>query len=76
MRKETSKLVLGWVLIVCLVFSITILVGWFLGLDGAPELVGVIAGTAGIVIGFYSWKAKNENISKYGKGDDGDYDEY
>lgn len=73
-KKETSKIVLEWVLKTCLMFAIAVFVGWFLGLDGAPELAGVISGIALAVIGFYTWKAKNENIMKYGKGaEDDDY---
>ena len=63
-RTETSKLVLGCVLILCGIFAIAIMFGWCRGLDGAPEMLGIVAGTAGTVIGFYSWKAKAENLIK------------
>ena len=36
----------------------------------AAGLAAAIATIASIVIGFYEWKAKAENLSKYGKKDD------
>lgn len=71
-RIETSKLVLGGVLGFCGVLACFVTVGWFMGLDGAPAMLGVIAGVSGISIGFYSWKAKTENVIKIAKALDRD----
>ena len=32
----------------------------------ADGLAGVVTGLAGIVVGFYEWKARAENLAKYG----------
>ena len=61
---ETSKKVLGGTLIFCGLAAIVILYGWLNGLEGAAEMLGVIAGTAGISLGFYHWKARGENLIK------------
>ena len=65
-RIETSKIVLGCTLLFCAVFAVAVLAGWYYGLDGAPEMLAIPASIAGTVIGFYSWKAKNENLIKLG----------
>lgn len=68
---ETSKIVLIVVLLVCFIFSIFILYGWFIGLHEAPALLGIVNSAAGIVLTNYSIKSKKENEIKlrhiYGK---------
>ena len=63
-RRETSKTVLGSVLIFCGVLVVSVIVGWFMKLENAPEIIATIATVAGAVIAFYLWKAKAENIIK------------
>lgn len=71
-RIETSKLVLGGVLGFCGVLACFVMVGWFMGLDGAPAMLGVITGVSCTSIGFYSHKAKTENVIKIAKALDRD----
>ena len=63
----TTKKVLFGTLIVCGILLVTIVVTWIL-LDrsDAAGLAGVVTGLAGIVVGFYEWKARAENLAKYG----------
>lgn len=63
----TTKLVLMLTLLFCGILEALIVISWiFLDKEGAASLAGVVAAPASVVIGFYEWKAKNENISKYG----------
>ena len=64
MPKETSKKVLLFVLAFSLAGLVACLVGWFIGLPGAAPMAGIFSGLAGAEVGFYSWKAKNENVLK------------
>jgi hypothetical protein len=64
---ETSKKVLKYALVFCAIWGVVVLVGWFSGLEDAPTMAGVPAGVAAIVIGFYEWKAKAENMLKIGR---------
>ncbi len=70
-RIETSKKVLGAVLVVCFVYMTAIIIGWFMKIPDAPAMAGVVAGIASVVVGFYEWKARRENELKikltYGK---------
>jgi uncharacterized membrane protein YfcA len=66
-RIETSKKVLGAVLVFCILGIIASMVGWFIGLQQAPEMAGIFSGIVLTEIGFYTWKAKAENIQKYPK---------
>ena len=61
---ETSKKVLGGTLIFCGVAAIVVLYGWLNGAEDATGMLGVIAGTGGIALGFYNWKARAENLIK------------
>ena len=63
---ETSKKVLGTVLIFCMLGITASMVGWFRGLEGADRIAGVFAGMIAIEVSFYAWKSKSENIMKYG----------
>jgi hypothetical protein len=69
-KPETSKLVLGAVLAFCGAFALAILVGWFTGKEDATGLLAAICVPAGTALGYYYWKAKNENISKYADHDE------
>lgn len=65
----TTKLVLMLTLLFCGILEALIVISWILlDKEGAASLAGVVAAPASVVIGFYEWKAKNENISKYGSG--------
>ena len=67
-RRETSKVVLAVVLIVCFVFTGIIIYGWLvLDRTDAAGLAGVILAPAATALGFYSWKAKAENEIKLQK---------
>lgn len=63
-RRETSKTVLGSVLIFCGVLMVAVIVGWFMRLENAPEIIATIAAVGSAVIAFYLWKAKAENVIK------------
>ena len=77
---ETSKVLLILVLTVCFVFTILIVLGWFLGLSEAPAMLGIIASPAISIIAAYIWKSKKENEIKlqaiYGKLYRPDQDQY
>lgn len=66
-RIETGKKVLGAVLVYCLAYLTAILIGWFMGLEGAAEMAGIIAGMVTLIVSGYYLKAARENVSKYGK---------
>lgn len=64
---STSKFVLLVDFTVAVFLTVAVTVGAFLGRDMSPA-VAVTAcwdGQLGIAVGFYYWKAKNENRSKY-----------
>lgn len=64
---ETSKLLLCTVLPFFAVLEIVVIIGWLaFGREDAAGLAGVFIAPIGTVIGFYTWKAKNENMQKYG----------
>lgn len=63
-KRETSKTVLGSVLIFCGVLMIAVIVGWFMKLENAPEIIATLATIGSAVIAFYLWKAKAENVIK------------
>ena len=64
MMSETSKLVLFAVVSFCIIASTFVLVGWSFGLQGAEDLFRTIIALLMFVTGFYSWKARAENIEK------------
>lgn len=67
LKITTSKQVLWAVLTFCGLLAVLVMYGWLvLGRDGAPEMLAAIASIAGVVIGFYVWKAKAENLNKHG----------
>ena len=63
-KRETSKTVLGSVLIFCGVLMVAVIVGWFMQLPDAPEIIATIATVGSAIIAFYLWKAKSENVIK------------
>ena len=63
-RRETSKTVLGSVLAFCGVLIIVIVIGWFMKLPDAPEIIATISTIGSAVVAFYLWKAKAENVVK------------
>lgn len=63
-KRETSKTVLGSVLIFCGVMMVAVIVGWFMKLENAPEIIATIATVGSAIIAFYLWKAKSENVIK------------
>lgn len=69
MRKlTTTKRILYGTLIVCGIFIAIIIAAWAIwDRTDAAGLAGVIAAPAAVVIGFYEWKAKAENMAKYGQ---------
>lgn len=70
-KMTTTKRVLLFVLLFCAILEIVIVFSWvFLDRMDAAGLAGVIASPAAVVIGFYEWKAKAENIAKYGNAND------
>jgi len=64
-RFETSKVVLCCVLCACFLMALAILTGWFMGREDAAGLLAAVFTPGAISIGFYSWKAKAENVLKY-----------
>ncbi len=67
-KRETSKTILGSVLIFCGCIIIACIVGWFMKLENAPEIIATIATIGSAVVAFYLWKAKAENIQKIQRG--------
>ncbi|NCC05234.1 MAG: hypothetical protein EOM37_14645 [Proteobacteria bacterium] len=67
-RRETSKTILGSVLIFCGVMMVAVIVGWFMKLENAPEIIATFATVGSAVVAFYLWKAKAENIIKIQRG--------
>ena len=62
-----TKKVLFGTLIVCGILLVAIVVAWIvLDRSDAAGMAGVVTGLAGIVVGFYEWKARAENLAKYG----------
>lgn len=70
-KLTTSKQVLFSTLIIWAIWVSVIIAVWAIwGREGAGELVAGVTVVAAVVIGFYEWKAKAENLAKYGKKDD------
>ena len=69
-RLSTTKRVLYGTLIVSGVFLAIIILAWVIfDRTDAAGLAGVVCAPAAVVIGFYEWKAKAENLAKYGQQD-------
>ena len=72
---STTKKVLYGTLIVCGIFLAIIIAAWAIfDRSDAAGLAGVIAAPAAVVIGFYEWKAKAENLAKLGRADEIKFD--
>lgn len=67
-KVETSKKLLVIALAMVVFITIVSVVAVFVLRDAGPLewLIGGVFGLASTAYGFYYWKAKNENISKYG----------
>ena len=64
-KKETSKVLLLFVCLVSLILISIIIYAWVVfDRTDAAALAGIALAPAVTVIGFYSWKAKNENLLK------------
>lgn len=65
--KETSKILLRVLLFMCGVVSVSTLIYTFIAHDSMPlvTLIERLFALASIAVGFYYWKAKNENLHKY-----------
>lgn len=69
-RLSTTKRVLYGTLIVSGVFLAIIIFAWVIfDRTDAAGLAGVVCAPTAVVIGFYEWKAKAENLAKYGQQD-------
>ena len=57
-----------------IIISIVTVIAVFVLKDAGPLefLIGGVFGLASTAFGFYYWKAKNENIAKYGQNVDDD----
>lgn len=65
-KLTTTKLILFATLIFCGILEIAIIIAWiFFDKCDAASLAGVVAAPASVIIGFYEWKAKAENLAKY-----------
>ena len=66
-RTETSKLLLWLLLSGCGVVVAVTLIYTFIASDSAPlvTLIEKLFALTSIAVGFYYWKAKNENLHKY-----------
>lgn len=67
-KVETSKKLLRFAVAMVIFITIVTVVSVFVLSDATPleYLITGIFGLASTAFGFYFWKAKNENISKYG----------
>ena len=73
-RTETSKQLLKFSVAMVIFISIVTVIAVFVLHDAGPleYLIGGTFGLASTAFGFYYWKAKNENIAKYGENVDDD----
>ena len=70
-KLTTSKKVLFATLVIWAIWITAIIAVWAIfARSDAAGLAGAITVVAAVVIGFYEWKAKAENLAKYGKKDD------
>lgn len=67
MSMQTSKVILVVDFVVAILLSIAVIIGAYLGRDMSQvaDIAGFWDGQMAIAVGFYYWKAKNENRSKY-----------
>ena len=77
LKRESSKTLL-WVIFSGLgAVTVSAIVASFLLHDTSPliTLIECLTKLASIAVGFYSWKAKNENLHKYKQDDKINYNE-
>lgn len=67
-KPETSKQLLCFAVAMVIIITIVTIIAVFVLSDSSPLefLIAGIFGLASTAFGFYFWKAKNENCSKYG----------
>jgi hypothetical protein len=63
---ETSKKVLGAVLALSFLGLFSSVIAMFLRIEGSVEMAKAFRDIVLVELGFYTWKAKSENIMKYG----------
>lgn len=67
-KNEFAKRLLMFIEVLLLLTFILVVVALFLGfIEGVTAWVAGVFSLATIAVGFYYWKAKNENIRKYSK---------
>lgn len=73
-KVETSKKLLIFSVAMVMLITIVAVIAVFVLQDPGPLefLIGGSFGLASTAFGFYYWKAKNENIAKYGNNVDDD----
>ena len=71
-KLETSKALLLFSIALVIIISTISVIAVFVLQDTTPLefLIGGVFGLASTAFGFYYWKAKNENIAKYGNNVD------
>ena len=47
--------------------AVIVIIGWFKGLEGAPEMLIAILASKDAIVAAYIWKAKAENLMKMAK---------
>lgn len=67
-QMETSKKLLIFTVAMVIIITIVAVTAVFVLQDSSPLefLIAGVFGLASTSVGFYYWKAKNENIAKYG----------
>lgn len=71
-KMETSKKLLIFAVAMVIIITIVTVIAVFVLQDATPLefLIGGIFGLATTAFGFYYWKAKAENLAKYGRQDE------
>lgn len=71
-KVETSKRLLIFTVAMVIIITIVTVIAVFVIQDVTPLefLIGGIFGLATTAFGFYYWKAKAENLAKYGRQDE------
>ena len=65
---DASKRILRYLIVLICYVSILTAIALFLGhIDALIALITGVFSLASIAVGFYYWKAKNENLNKYAK---------
>ena len=68
-RKKKVEFSKGILIAVLITYFVGVVIGTIVVLDQAPDqltaLLPFIGAPTAVAIGFYAWKAKNENMNKY-----------